>query len=131
MMKHDHFLYVLRFLHFCDNINQVDKTGIFVIMWGSTGRGRLRKIGYLYGNFNDAYAKFYSPSEHLALDKVIILFKVRVIVKKHIPRGNKHWFNDLRTVWYDWLCFATYKSISQAKCNADDDSYVFDGEKSF
>jgi hypothetical protein len=35
------------------------------------------------------YAKFYNPSEHLALNKIIILFKGRVIFKQHIPKKNK------------------------------------------
>jgi hypothetical protein len=29
--------------------------------------------------FSDTYAKFYNPSEHLAVDEVIVLFKGRVI----------------------------------------------------
>jgi hypothetical protein len=31
----------------------------------------------IFGKLNDAYAKYYSPTEHLAIDEVIVLFKVR------------------------------------------------------
>jgi hypothetical protein len=38
---------------------------------------------------NDTYAKFYRPSEHLAVDEVIMLFKGRVIFKQYIPKKHK------------------------------------------
>jgi hypothetical protein len=34
--------------------------------------------------FNQAYAKFCNPSEHLAVDKVIVKFKGRVIFRQYI-----------------------------------------------
>jgi hypothetical protein len=37
---------------------------------------------------NDAYSKYYSPSEYLAVDKVIVLFRGRVNFEQFIP--NKH-----------------------------------------
>jgi hypothetical protein len=37
-----------------------------------------------------AYAKFYNPSEHLALDEVIVLFKGRVIFKQYNAKKHKH-----------------------------------------
>jgi hypothetical protein len=36
---------------------------------------RLWKMVTLFDQQNDIYAKFYSPSEHLSVDKVIVLFK--------------------------------------------------------
>jgi hypothetical protein len=30
--------------------------------------------------------KFYNPSEHLAVDKVIVKFQVRVIFRQYIPK---------------------------------------------
>jgi len=38
---------------------------------------------------NEAYAKFYNPSEHLAVDEVIVKFKVRVIVRQYISKKIK------------------------------------------
>jgi hypothetical protein len=40
----------------------------------------------LCDQLSDAYAKFYAPSEHLAMDEVAVLFKGRVILKQYIPK---------------------------------------------
>jgi len=40
---------------------------------------RLWKIRNLFDILNEKFSKFYSPSEHLAVDKVIVKFKGRVI----------------------------------------------------
>jgi hypothetical protein len=37
-----------------------------------------------FETLNQAYAKFYNPSEHLAADKVIVKFKGRVIFRQYI-----------------------------------------------
>ena len=37
----------------------------------------------------EAYAKFYNPSEHLAMYKVIVKFKGRVIFRQYIPKKRK------------------------------------------
>jgi hypothetical protein len=39
---------------------------------------------------NQAYAKFYNPSEYLAVDEVIVKFKGRVIFRQYIPKKRKH-----------------------------------------
>jgi len=39
---------------------------------------------------NKAYAKFYNPSEHLAVDKEILKFKGRVVFRQYIPKKRKH-----------------------------------------
>jgi hypothetical protein len=38
---------------------------------------------------NVVYSKFYNPSEHLAIDEVIVLFKGRVVFKQYIPKKHK------------------------------------------
>jgi hypothetical protein len=38
---------------------------------------------------NVAYSKFYNPSEHLAIDEVIVLFKGKVVFKQYIPKKRK------------------------------------------
>jgi hypothetical protein len=38
---------------------------------------------------NDAYAKYYSPTEHSAVDEITVLFKGRVDFKQHIPKKHK------------------------------------------
>jgi hypothetical protein len=35
---------------------------------------------------NEAYDKFCNPSEHLAVNEVIVKFKGRVIFRQHIPK---------------------------------------------
>jgi len=43
----------------------------------------------LFDKLSDAYAKFYIPSEHLAVDEVTVLFKDRVILKHYIPKKHE------------------------------------------
>ena len=46
----------------------------------------------VFDKLNEAYAKFCNPSEHLAVDEVIVKFKNRVIFRQYIQRksfGNK------------------------------------------
>jgi hypothetical protein len=38
---------------------------------------------------NNAYTKYYSPTEHLAIDVITVLFKGRVVFKQYIPKKNK------------------------------------------
>ena len=35
------------------------------------------------------FSKFYSPSEHLIIDEVIVLYKERVIFQQYIPKKHK------------------------------------------
>jgi hypothetical protein len=44
----------------------------------------------VFEKLNDAYAKYYSPTEHLAVHEVIVLFKGRVIFRQNIPSKHKH-----------------------------------------
>jgi len=43
----------------------------------------------IFDKLNNSYAKYYSPTEHLEVDEVIVLFKVRVIFKQYIPKKHK------------------------------------------
>jgi len=38
---------------------------------------------------NEKFSKFYSPSEHLAVDEVIVKFKGRVIFRQYRPKKHK------------------------------------------
>jgi hypothetical protein len=38
---------------------------------------------------SDLYGKYYSPTEHLAVDEIIALFKDREIFKQYIPKKHK------------------------------------------
>jgi hypothetical protein len=39
--------------------------------------------------FNDAYAKYYSPTYHLAVDEITVLLKGRIVFKQYIPKKHK------------------------------------------
>jgi len=39
---------------------------------------------------NEAYAKFYNPSPHLAMSEVTVKFKCRAIFRQYIPKKRKH-----------------------------------------
>ena len=50
---------------------------------------RLWKLRTVFDKMNEAYAKLYNPSEHLAVDDVIVKFKRRVIFRQYIPKKRK------------------------------------------
>ena len=43
---------------------------------------RLWKVRNVFDILNQKFSKFYSPSEHLAIDEVIVKFKGRVIFRQ-------------------------------------------------
>ena len=49
----------------------------------------LWKMRNLFEILNKTFSKFYSPSEYLAVDEVIILFKGRVIFRQYIPKEEQ------------------------------------------
>jgi len=57
-----------------DNVNQPDKY--------DNNYDRLWKMNIPFDHINDAKAKFYSPSENLAVNEVPVLFTGRVIFKQ-------------------------------------------------
>jgi hypothetical protein len=76
-MKRDRFLHILRFLHFSDNRNEIDKT--------EENCDRLWKIHDMLEILKEAFSKLYNHSKHLAVDEVTVLFKRRVVFKHYIP----------------------------------------------
>jgi hypothetical protein len=50
---------------------------------------RLWKIRSMFDKLNEASAKFYNPSEHLAVDEVILKFKGGDIFRQYIPKEIK------------------------------------------
>jgi hypothetical protein len=71
---------MLRFLHFVDNSQRYDEGEEYDRLW---------KLRTVFDTRNEAYAKFYNPSEHLAMDEVIVKLKGRVIKKKKIKKKRK------------------------------------------
>jgi len=89
-MKRDRFFHILRFLHFTDNRNEPD-------MWDENS-DRLWKMRNVLEILNEKFSKFYSPSEHLAVDEVIVKFKGRVIFRQYIHKKEAFWDQNLQTV---------------------------------
>ena len=79
-MARDRFLYILCFLHFADNSQRPDEGEEYDRLW---------KLRTVFDTLNEAYAKFYNPLEHLAVDEVIVKFKDRVIFRQYIPKKRK------------------------------------------
>ena len=76
----DRFLHILHFLHFADNSQRPDEGEEYDRLW---------KLRTVFDKLNEVYAKFYNPSEHLAMDEVIVKFKGRVIFRQYIPKKRK------------------------------------------
>jgi len=79
-MARDRVLHILRFLHFADNSQRPDKGEEYDRLW---------KLRTVFDKLNEAYAKFYNSSEHLAVDEVIVKFKGRAIFRQYIPKKRK------------------------------------------
>jgi hypothetical protein len=71
-MARARYFHILRFLH------GVDRTD-----------DRLWKIRDFFEIIRTNFSKFYNPSEHLAVDEVIVKFKGRVLFKHFIPKNAK------------------------------------------
>ena len=78
-MARDRFLHILHFLHFADNSQRTD----------GEEYDRQWKLRTVFDILNKAYAKFYNPLKHLAVDKVIVKFKGRVIFMQYVPKKRK------------------------------------------
>ena len=80
-MTWDRFLHILCSLHFADNSQRPDEGEEYDRLW------ELRTV---FDKLNEAYAKFSSPSEHLAVDEVIVKFKGRVNFRQYFPKKRKY-----------------------------------------
>jgi len=87
-MTQDRFFNTMHFLHFADNSRRPDEGEECDQPW---------KLRTVFDKLNEAYAKFYNPSEHLVVDEVIVKFKGRVIFKQYIPKKT-FWHQNLQTV---------------------------------
>jgi len=81
MMRWNRYVHILQFLVFADNRNGVDRI--------EDNYDRLCKIQDIFEILIRMSSKFYNPSENLPTDKMIVLFKGRVIFRQYIPRKHK------------------------------------------
>jgi len=76
----DRFLHILRFLHFADSSQRPDEGDEYDQLW---------KLSTVFDKLSEAYAKFYNPLRHLAVDEVTVKFLGRVIFRQYIPKKRK------------------------------------------
>ena len=79
-MRRDRFFHILRYLHFTVE-NEPDLT--------DENSDRLWKMTNLFEILNEKFSKFYNPSEHLAVDEVIVKYQGRVIFRQYTPKKHK------------------------------------------
>ena len=79
-MKRDRHLHILRFLHFTDKNNERHMK--------DENSDRLWKKRSLFEIPHKTFSKFYSPSENLDVDQVIVLFKGRVFSDNTYSRNT-------------------------------------------
>ena len=92
-MKWNRYFHILRFLHFTDNKNEPDMT--------DEKPARLWKMRNLFKILSEKFSKFYSPSEHLAVDQVIV--QGRVIFRQYISKKHKRFGVKIYKLWRDWI----------------------------
>ena len=81
VMARDRFLHILRFLHFENNEDPPNRD--------DANYDRLWKIRKVFDTLNNKFCEMYNPTEYLAVDEVIVLFKGRVIFRQYIPKKHK------------------------------------------
>jgi hypothetical protein len=59
---------------------------------------RLWKIRKISDTLNNNFGELYNPTEHLALDEVIVLYKGRVVFRQYIPKKHIIWHQILQTL---------------------------------
>ena len=89
-MARDRFLHILCFMHFADSSQRPDDGEEYDWLEPRT----------VFDKLKEAYAKFCNPSEHLAVDNIILKFKARVIFRQCIPKKNKFRHQNLQTLWW-------------------------------
>jgi hypothetical protein len=88
MMACDHF-HILRFCHFENNNDPPN----------CDNRDRLWKIRKIFGSLNNKFCEIYNPTEHSAVDEVIMFYKGRVIfLAIYCKETQKIWYKNLQTL---------------------------------
>lgn len=99
ILSRDRFSHILRFLHFSDNNEAPNRE--------DPNYDRLWKIRKVFDTLNNKFSELYYPTEHIAVDEVIVLFKGRVIFRQYIPKKHKRFgikiykLNDTLGYTYD------------------------------
>ena len=81
VMARDRFFHILWFLHFENNDNPPNHD--------NPDYDRLWKIWKIFDILNNKFCELYNPTEQLAVDEVIVLYKGRVVFQQYIPKKHK------------------------------------------
>src|SRR5215469_13994250 len=81
VMARDRFFHILRFLHFENNDDPPNRD--------DPDYDRLWKLRKIFETLNNKCFEMYNPTEHRAVDEVIVLYKGRVIFRQYIPKKHK------------------------------------------
>ena len=81
VMARDRFFHILRFLHFENNDDPPNHD--------DPDYDRLWKMRKIFDTLNNKFCELYYPTERLAVDEVIVLYKGRVVFRQYIPKKHK------------------------------------------
>jgi hypothetical protein len=90
VMAHDRFFHILRFLHFENDDDPPNRD--------DPDYDRLWKILKIFDTLTNKFCELYNLTEHLAVGKVIVLYKGRVVFRQYIPKKQKIWHQNLQTL---------------------------------
>jgi hypothetical protein len=80
-MARDCFFHILQFVHFENNNDPPNRD--------NPDYDRLWNIRKVFDTLNNKLCEMYKPTEHLAVDAVIVLYKGRLIFQQYIPKKHK------------------------------------------
>ena len=87
VMDRDRYILILKFWHIADNDTAVPR--------GQPGYDSLHKIRPLLQHLNEKFQAVYTPSQNIAIDESLVLWKGRLVFRQYIPMkrarfGIKH-----------------------------------------
>ena len=80
-MARNRFFHILRFLHFENNE--------YTRNHDDPNYDRLWKVWKIFDTLYNKFCEMYNPTEHLAVDEVIVFYKGRVVFRQYIPKKYK------------------------------------------
>jgi hypothetical protein len=80
-MWHNRCFNTLRFLHFANDDAAPDRS--------AEDYDRLWILQRVFEYLNSRFAALYNPTEHLAIDEVIVKFKAKLVFRQFIPKKRK------------------------------------------
>ena len=77
VMNRDRYILILKFWHIADNDSDVPH--------GQPGYDSFHKIMPLLQHLNEKFQPIYTPSQNIALDESLVLWKGRLVFRQYIP----------------------------------------------